>query len=77
MRFLSAQQAKLKEAEEKILAAEEKVQEIRLVDKAKFLLIEHRHLSEDEAHRLIGKQAMNHGVSRKRIAQRILEEYEE
>ncbi len=77
MRFLSAQQAKLREAEQRILAAEEKVQEVRLVDKAKFLLIEHRHLSEDEAHRLIGKQAMNHGVSRKRIAQRILEEYEE
>ena len=76
MRFLTAQQTRLKEAERKVLAAEEKVREIRLVDKAKFLLIERSHMSEDEAHRYIGKQAMDHGVSRKRIAQRILDENE-
>lgn len=76
VRFLTAQQTRLKEAERKVLAAEEKVQEIRLVDKAKFLLIERNHMTEDEAHRYIGKQAMDHGVSRKRIAQRILDENE-
>lgn len=77
MRFLSAQQEKLKEAERRVLAAEEKVQELRLVDKAKFLLLEHRHMTEEEAHRYIGKQAMDHGTSRRRIAQRILDDYEE
>ena len=77
MRFLSAQQARLNESEQKALAAEEKMQEIRLIDKAKFLLIENRHMSEAEAHRYIGRQAMNHGASRRRIAMKILEDYEE
>ena len=76
MRFLSAQQGKQNEAKQKLLAAEEKLQELRLVDKAKFLLLEHRHMTEEEAHRYIGKQAMDHGTSRKRIAQRILDDYE-
>lgn len=74
MHFLSAQQTRLQKLEEKVRAAEEKVQEIMLVDKAKFFLMEHRHMTEAEAHRYIGKQAMNHGMSRKRIAQEILDD---
>ena len=74
MRYLSARQSRLKKLELSVQAAEEKVQEIRLVDKAKFYLVEHRHMTEDEAHRYIGKQAMDHGTSRKRIAQEILDE---
>ncbi len=74
MRFLSAHQARLKKLEDRVQAAEEKVQEIKLIDKAKFLLMEHQHMTEDEAHRYIGKQAMDHGTSRKRIAQEILDE---
>ena len=74
MRFLSASQEKLKKLEFKVQDLEEKVQEIRLVDKAKFFLVEQRHMTEDEAHRYIGKQAMDHGTSRKRIAQEILDE---
>ena len=74
MRFLSAHQARLQKLEEKVRAAEAKVQEIMLVDKAKFFLVEHRHMTEDEAHRYIGKQAMNRGMSRKRIAQGILDD---
>ena len=37
-------------------------------------LMEHRHMTEAEAHRYIGKQAMDHGMSRKRIAQEILDD---
>ena len=64
----------MKTLEQKVQNAEEKVQEIRLIDKAKFLLVEQRHMTEDEAHRYIGKNAMDHGVSRKRIAQQIIDE---
>lgn len=56
--------------------AREKTEEIRQVDRAKFTLIENRHMSEDEAHRYIGKLAMNNGVSRRRAAAMILDEYE-
>ncbi len=74
MRFLSSIQSRMKTLEQKAQNAEEKVQEIRLIDKAKFLLVEQRHMTEDEAHRYIGKNAMDHGVSRKRIAQQIIDE---
>ena len=53
MRFLSAHQARLQKLEEKVRAAEEKAREIMLVDKAKFYLVEHRHMTENEAHRYI------------------------
>ena len=74
MRFLSAHQSRLKKLEAKVQAAEEKVQEIKLVDKAKFFLVERRHMTEDEAHRHIGKLAMDRGTTRKRIAQEILDD---
>lgn len=53
-----------------------KLDEIRLVDRAKCLLIEHRHLSEAEAHRAIEKQAMDQRLPRARVAQLILDRYE-
>lgn len=74
MRFLSAHQDRLKKLERQVQAAEDKVQELRLIDKAKFLLVEREHMTENEAHRYIGKQAMNNGVSRKRIAQQLLDD---
>ncbi|MBQ9443602.1 MAG: ANTAR domain-containing protein, partial [Lachnospiraceae bacterium] len=55
-------------------AAEEKIEELRIVSKAKILLVEKKKMTEDEAHRYIGKQAMDRGVSRRRIAERILDD---
>ena len=46
------------------------------MDRAKCLLIEHRHLSEAEAHRAIEKQAMDQRLPRARVAQLILDRYE-
>ena len=76
VRFLSAEQARIHRLEKKLVTAEEKTEEIRLVSKAKILLIEEKGMTEEEAHRLIGKEAMNQGVSRRKIAERILEDYE-
>ena len=76
IRFLSAVQDRIHSLEKQAETMHERMEELRIVTKAKFLLVEHRHMSEDEAHRLIGKQAMDHGTSRKRIAQRILDDYE-
>ncbi len=43
----------------------------------KCLLIEKKRMTEAEAHRFIGKQAMDQGLSRRRAAMRLLEELEE
>lgn len=74
VRFLAATHKKIRRLEKKILTMEEKMEEIRIVSKAKVLLVEKRQMTEDEAHRYIGKMAMDQGVSRKRIAEKILDE---
>ena len=75
VRFMMAWQVRIHQLEKKLRSAEEKTEDLRTVDKAKFLLMEKRHMTEDEAHRLIGKQAMDHGVSRRRIAEEILDDF--
>lgn len=53
-----------------------KIEEIRLVDRAKCVLIQYLKLTEPQAHRYIEKQAMDMRVSRKEIALNILKTYE-
>ncbi len=77
IRFLIAIQNKMRSLRKKALLAEEKNQELRVIDRAKLLLIERKHMTEDEAHRLIGKKAMDGGMSRKRAAMELLEDLEE
>ena len=77
LRFLTALQNRIMRIERKLQEAEERMQEIRVIDKAKFLLVEREGLTEDDAHRQIGKLAMNQGISRKLIAERIIESYED
>ena len=76
IRFLAAVQEKRYSLERKVQAAEEKLEELRMMDRAKFMLMERRHMTEDEAHRYIGKKAMDGGVSRGKAARRILEDME-
>ncbi len=76
LHLLIAFQNRLHRMKQKVDAAQEKMEEMRIISRAKFLLMENRQMTEEEAHRFIGKQAMNHGVSRKRIAQRIIDDYE-
>lgn len=75
IRFLFAVQNRMHQLEREVLTVQAKMDEMRLVSKAKILLVEKKHMTEDEAHRFIGKQAMNNGVSRGRIAEKILEDY--
>ena len=74
LRFMSAIQNKIHRLEKKNRRMEEKMAEIRTVSKAKLCLVERKGMTEDEAHRFIGRQAMNNGVSRMRIAVKILED---
>lgn len=57
------------------LSIEEKMQEIRLVNRAKWLLITENKMTESEAHRYIEKQAMNKGEFKKTIAEEIIKNY--
>lgn len=53
-----------------------KIDEIRLIDRAKCTLIQYLNLTEPQAHRYIEKQAMDMRVTKQEIAEGILKTYE-
>ncbi len=54
----------------------QKIEDIRIVDRAKCILISHLSMSEPEAHRYIEKQAMDTRTTRRAVAEKILRTYE-
>jgi len=54
----------------------QKIEDIRIVDRAKYVLISRLNMSEKEAHRLIEKQAMDMRSTKRAIAEAILKTYE-
>lgn len=63
----------LRRFEEKTLSIEEKMMEIRLVNRAKWRLISEQGMTEPDAHRYIEKQAMDRSISKRNIAQEIID----
>ncbi len=55
---------------------QKKYEELKIVDRAKCLLIEHLRITEDEAHHVLEREAMNARVSRVRVAKQVLERFE-
>ncbi|MBE0600333.1 MAG: ANTAR domain-containing protein [Firmicutes bacterium] len=51
-------------------------EELKVIDRAKCLLIEHMRITEEEAHRVIEKEAMDSRMSRVRIAKKVLDRFE-
>lgn len=74
LRLLLSFQNRIRSLEMEIDRTQARLEELRYVSRAKILLMEKRNMTEDEAHRYIGKQAMDHGISRRRVAEEILEE---
>lgn len=74
IRFLTAIQDKRHHLEKKMRDLQDKMEDLRTVAKAKCMLIEKKQMTEEQAHRFIGKTAMDHGISRKRAAIRIMDD---
>ena len=72
LQLLCGTRERLRRMEEKTATIEEKMAEIRLVNRAKWRLIQERGLTEQEAHRYIEKQAMDRCVTRRTVAEEIL-----
>lgn len=75
LRWLLTAKRKLKGAEKKSTKMADKMDEIRLVNKAKWLLISNEGLLEPEAHRYLEKEAMNRCITKKEVAEEIIEKY--
>lgn len=73
--WMIATRERLKQFEKKTMSTEEKMQEIRIVNRAKWILIEQLKMKEPDAHRHIEKQAMDRCVSKREIAEEIIKTY--
>lgn len=75
--LLCGTRERLRRMEQKTASIEEKMEEIRMVNRAKWLLIEQLKMTEQDAHRYIEKQAMDRCVTKRVIAEQILSTYKQ
>lgn len=75
LKWMISARERLRKMASNNLSVEEKMEEIRLVNRAKWILIEQLKMNEADAHRHIEKQAMNRCTSKKEIALGIIKTY--
>lgn len=76
LKWMASARERLRRLEKKATTIEEKMEEIRLVNRAKWILIEQMKMTEAEAHHHIERQAMDRCVSKRDIALGIIKTYE-
>lgn len=76
IKLLAALRTRLEKMETTNRSLQEKLAAIRTVNHAKWLLIDRLHLSEQEAHRLIEKRAMDERISSREAAECIIRTYD-
>jgi len=54
---------------------QQRIEDIRIIDRAKYALIQKYKISEEEAHRLMEKQAMDQRLTKRQIAETVLNQY--
>ena len=62
--------------ESRVESLETRMEEIKIVNRAKLILVERLKMSEPEAHRFIEKSAMDRCVKKREIAENIIKTYE-
>ena len=75
LRWMASAKERLRKSEKKTLSIEEKMEEIRIVNRAKWLLISEIKMDEAGAHRYIEKQAMDRCISKREVAESIIKTY--
>jgi len=73
--WMSSARERLRKLEQKTFSIEERMAEIRIVNRAKWLLISELKMAEPEAHRYIEKNAMDNCISKKEAAENIIRIY--
>lgn len=73
--WMAGARERLRMFEQKTLSIEEKMEEIRIVNRAKWILIRELSMDESGAHRYIEKQAMDRCISKREVAEEIIKTY--
>ncbi len=72
IRLLCVTRERMKALERKNIDLKKKMDEIRTVNHAKWVLIEYRNMTEEQAHRFIEKKAMDRRMSKREAAEEII-----
>lgn len=75
IKLLEASVVRERQLKEKKIDIKDKLEEIRLINNAKLLLIKNLHMSEDEAHKHIEKRAMFIRKTKLYVAKEIIDKY--
>jgi AmiR/NasT family two-component response regulator len=73
--WMASARERLRKLEQKTLSIEERMEEIRIVNRAKCLLISELKMAEPDAHHYIEKYAMDNCISKRDAAQNIIKIY--
>ena len=73
--WMASARERLRKFEKNNLSIEEKMKEIQLTNRAKWLLIRELQMDEPQAHRYIEKQAMDRCVPKRLVAEEIIKTY--
>ncbi|AGC68757.1 response regulator receiver and ANTAR domain protein [Thermoclostridium stercorarium subsp. stercorarium DSM 8532] len=76
LKLASATHKKLKAIHNENKKLIQKIEDLRVIDRAKCILISRFSMTEPEAHRFIEKQAMDMRITRRKVAEKILRVYE-
>lgn len=76
LKILCTTRERMRRLEEKQQSVEDKIAEIRVVNHAKWLLIQCLRMTESDAQRYIEKQAMDARISKRQMAENVIKTYE-
>lgn len=77
LHMITALRGKLLQMDRRNRALQEKMTDIRTINRAKWLLIEQLRMTENEAHYYIERQAMDTRLSRREVAENIIRSYDQ
>ena len=73
--WMKAARERLRKMEKKASTLEDRMEEIRLVNRAKWVLIDKEGMTEEAAHKYIEKQAMDERMTRKEVAEEVISRF--
>lgn len=76
IKMLSTTSKRIHNLQKENLKLKEKIEDIRIIDRAKHVLVQYLGMNEAQAHKYIEKQAMDMRKTRREVAQNILKMYE-
>lgn len=76
LKFIATSRKRILGLKNENIKLQQKIEEIRLIDRAKCILIQYLNFTEVQAHRYIEKQAMDMRITKREVAEGILKTYE-